>query len=137
MRGSMSIKDTPGVLPVVMVISHGANGEGAYLASGTAMGAPTSELGQENTDNDEVFVVSEIRETFDDFALPLTADDVLMPLAARGDIKSPRAYTNDRLREALDSSSTVSRLFLRRPRVVIGFAGSEAQNVVSRYAIIS
>jgi prepilin-type N-terminal cleavage/methylation domain-containing protein len=101
-RGSMSMANAT-MRPVATIVSHGPNGAGAYLPSGTRMDAPAAgSLEEENINADETFLAREEATDYDDFVLPLSADDILNPLIERGEIRSARAQTDDLLREWLD-----------------------------------
>jgi len=87
---------------IVLVLSHGANGAGAFLESGTRATLPTSPPELENTNADISFVLANDPE-FDDALLVLTPDALLSPLIRDGAIRSARAITNDNLRELHDA----------------------------------
>ncbi|MGH9196917.1 MAG: hypothetical protein ACRD1T_14395, partial [Acidimicrobiia bacterium] len=86
---------------VAVIISHGGNGSGAFLASGTQMAGPPGVLEQENTDNDWNFIdtgySSDEPNPFDDIIIALDPDDLLRPLAEDDSIPSARAATMDRI----------------------------------------
>jgi len=86
---------------VAVIISHGDNGSGAFLASGTQMAAPPGVLEQENTDNDGNFIntgySSNETNPFDDILITLDPDDLLRPLAENDSIPSARGTTMDRI----------------------------------------
>ena len=86
---------------VAVIISHGGNGSGAFLASGTQMAGPPGVLEQENTDNDRNFIdtgySSNETNPFDDIMFALDPDDLLRPLAEDDSIPSARAVTTDRI----------------------------------------
>ena len=92
---------------VVVLISHGANGLGAYLPNGVAMAAAAAAREIENADANVAFVRSDYSnnpaDPFDDILLALSPDDLLGPLGAKGAIASPRATTNEQLRSARDT----------------------------------
>ena len=94
---------------VVVLISHGQNGLGAYIAdsnvqSALVMPAPTSPPEVANTDNDVRFVAGEPSASpasyFDDLVYAWSPDDFLAPLADQHVIKSPVGVTNDALSAA-------------------------------------
>jgi len=99
--------DNPGdnnscnLFAVVVIISHGANGSGAYLETGSQMELPTGALELENTDDDLAFIdtgySSSDTDPFDDMLIALDPDDILRPLAKDGSIPSALAVTMDRL----------------------------------------
>lgn len=86
---------------VVVIISHGGNGYGAFLESGSQMAGAPGALEQENTDNDREFIdtgySSSDTNPFDDMLIALDPDDILRPLAKDGSIPSALAVTMDRL----------------------------------------
>lgn len=87
-------------LAAVAIISHGKNGFGAYLPSGSRAPLPTGANEQENTNADVNFVQADYSENatnpFDDIVAWLTPADLLSPLAKDGAIPSARSVTNDR-----------------------------------------
>jgi prepilin-type N-terminal cleavage/methylation domain-containing protein len=112
MKGVMSVyphKFVAGMLAlnpsspaVVVLISHGFNGYGAYLPdNGVRMAPPPGVDEQENTDADVNFVKGAYSESptnpFDDIVLWQTPTDLLTPLARDGAIPSARSVTNDRM----------------------------------------
>lgn len=84
---------------VAVIISHGDNGFGAFLANGTQTGGPPGAIEQENTDNDWNFIDTEYltNETnpFDDILITLDPDDLLRPLAEDDSIPSAPAVTTN------------------------------------------
>lgn len=86
---------------VVVIISHGGNGYGAFLESGSQMAGAPGALEQENTDNDREFIdtgySSSETDPFDDMVIALDPDDILRPLAKDGAIPSALAVTMERL----------------------------------------
>jgi prepilin-type N-terminal cleavage/methylation domain-containing protein len=87
---------------IVLVLSHGPNGAGAFLESGSQATLPTSARELENTNADISFVLSSASD-FDDVLLALAPDALLAPLIRDGAIRSARAITNDNLREIHDA----------------------------------
>lgn len=84
---------------VVVVISHGKNGHGAFTSNGStvpATGAGADELA--NLDGDSLFVKKDYAESsgnpFDDSVMALTPSDLLSPLTQNGTIKDYRATLN-------------------------------------------
>lgn len=93
-------------LAVVVLISHGPNGNGAYTGDGQQL-ANGGQNEAENSDNsNEAFVRAEPSEVagnvFDDVVLALNPEELLRPLIARDEIRSARAITDERMRETLD-----------------------------------
>jgi type II secretory pathway pseudopilin PulG len=80
---------------VAVIISHGANGLGAYTSGGQRIDVPTTADESENTDVDGAFVDKDFTESqanpFDDITLALDAGDILSPLIKTGAIKDYRA----------------------------------------------
>ena len=90
---------------VVVVVSHGKNGSGAYTGSGLQIPFDSSVTGndeKENTNADNKFVVKAYSENssnpYDDKVLSITAGDLLTPLAAQGTLKDWRAKYNEDIR---------------------------------------
>lgn len=92
-------------LAVAVLISHGANGLGAYviaLNAASRMDLPTSAAEVANTDDDTAFVNAEpsISSTtfFDDLVYAWAPSDFLDPMTQQGALQSATAKTYDRLR---------------------------------------
>jgi len=94
---------------VVIVISHGQNGYGAYLPDGTQSSVPVANVSEQQNASTSLtniqYVQSQLTDNagasggpFDDILLWLKPDDLLSPLAKDGAIVSARSVTNDRLR---------------------------------------
>jgi prepilin-type N-terminal cleavage/methylation domain-containing protein len=86
-------------LAVVVIVSHGANGYGAYTSNGTQVALPPAGTDEyENANGDSTFVMKDFSTSatnpFDDVILPLTANDLLSPLAATGSIKDANSLLN-------------------------------------------
>jgi prepilin-type N-terminal cleavage/methylation domain-containing protein len=84
---------------VVVVLSHGKNGFGAYSIGGGQV--PTAGAGPDelaNTDHDSKFVRKDFSDAvgnpFDDVLLALTPSDLLTPLTQSGAVKDYRATLN-------------------------------------------
>jgi prepilin-type N-terminal cleavage/methylation domain-containing protein len=84
---------------VVVIISHGTNGNGAYTEDGVQKALPVGADELENADNDSAFVIKDYSEItnnpFDDIVSPITTNDLLSTLTANGSIKNVRASIND------------------------------------------
>ncbi|WP_434513804.1 type II secretion system protein [Dechloromonas sp. ARDL1] len=83
---------------VVVIVSHGKNGLGAFTPSGTRIAMPTSADEQANTDDDGAFVrrdqIAGGTNDFDDLLLALTPNDLLDQLTKNGTVKDARAVLN-------------------------------------------
>jgi prepilin-type N-terminal cleavage/methylation domain-containing protein len=89
---------------VVVIVSHGTNGLGAYHPDGVQgdlPGAGTSEL--ENANNDSAFVVKDFTDNsadpFDDILLSLTSSDLLSPLTLHGSLTDFSADLNKKFND--------------------------------------
>ena len=90
---------------VVAIISHGANGSGAFLpVSGTRVVLPAGANEQENTDTDTAFTqmgfiddAASAGGVYDDLVLWLPPAEFTMPLQASGIIPSAQGLLNDRV----------------------------------------
>ena len=87
---------------IAVVVSHGANGIGAYLPmTGTRMvPLPTTADEAENTDNDNEYVQKVPSDTvanpFDDIVMWLTPNDLLAGLRKEGTVQSSTALVNEK-----------------------------------------
>ncbi len=85
---------------VVVIVSHGVNGFGAYTDAGvqTAYAGSTGPDETENANGDNRFVVKApsagSANPYDDFVLALTASDLLSPLTLNGVMKDARGLLN-------------------------------------------
>lgn len=103
---------------VVVVISHGKNGHGAFTSNGSTVpstGAGADELA--NLDGDSQFVKKDYTESnanpFDDSVMALTPSDLLSPLTQNGTLKDYRAALNatfSTMRGAIESATISSRI---------------------------
>jgi prepilin-type N-terminal cleavage/methylation domain-containing protein len=103
---------------VVVLVSHGLNGNGSYSEDGVLKALPTGADELENADNDSAFVVKEYSDnnnnSFDDIVLPITSFDLLSPLANNGSIKDVRASINDdvtSIKNAVIAYAVTNRIF--------------------------
>lgn len=84
---------------VVVLISHGANGYGAYLPTGSRVTMPTSTSESANTDNDTAFVNAEPSAAsgseFDDLVYAWAPGDFIDTLTQQGVLKSATTSTYD------------------------------------------
>jgi prepilin-type N-terminal cleavage/methylation domain-containing protein len=90
---------------IVVIISHGANGSGAYLTDGQQADPQGEEAGQfekKNIDTDSVFVQADYstreKNPFDDQVLILTEDQIVQPLANQGALKTKQAQALEKLK---------------------------------------
>jgi type II secretory pathway pseudopilin PulG len=85
---------------VVVILSHGELGRGAYRPNGGRIDMPDAgnvdEL--ENTNSDSVFIDREYGSVFNDLLLALDPEDLLLPLISSGAIKSYRAQVENDFR---------------------------------------
>lgn len=84
---------------VVVVISHGRNGQGGYTTAGLRLPLPSGASEIENTNDDRFVVNAEPGPDFDDLMMPLAPDDFIGPLAIQGAVKSERALLLERARQ--------------------------------------
>ena len=100
--GTKNGTDACNMMAVVMLVSHGKDGYGAFVPDSVAIvptpsGAAAAEI--ENADNNEQFVLipysdsEQVGQRFDDFLLPITASDLLSPLERHGVQLSATAVT--------------------------------------------
>jgi hypothetical protein len=89
---------------VVVIVSHGANGYGAFTTSGVQIPFPATITGndeRENANGDNKFVVKSYSEIvanpYDDVVLSMTAGEFLTPLAENGSLKSYQAELNAKM----------------------------------------
>lgn len=89
---------------VAIIVSHGANGFGAYTTAGQLVVTPATVIGndeKENSNGDSRFVVKSYSNIdtnpYDDIVLSLTVGDFLTPLVASGTLKDSRAFLNTRM----------------------------------------
>lgn len=89
---------------VAVIVSHGANGFGAYTTAGQLVLTPVTVSGndeKENANGDSRFVVkthSNIdTNPYDDIVLPLTVGDFLTPLVAGGTLKDSQTALNAKM----------------------------------------
>lgn len=96
-------------LGVVAVISAGPNRNGGFTIDGQQLPTPPAgALGEhDNLDVDDVYLVStdyseDADAPFDDMVRVWTEDDLLLPLALAGELKSKQALTLERMRRMVD-----------------------------------
>lgn len=109
LRGTMNVRRAAGGTLInngnpatVLIVSHGANGWGAYLPlTGTRMTLPTGADESENTNTDIEFVQKDhsntTANTFDDLVKWLTPGDLLAPLTNAGQLKTVNGEIVDRI----------------------------------------
>jgi hypothetical protein len=95
----------PGNEGIVVIISHGANGSGAYLTDGQQtdpQGEGAGRFEKKNIDADSDFVQAPYstneRNPFDDQVLVLTEDQIVQPLANQGALQTKQAQILERLK---------------------------------------
>jgi prepilin-type N-terminal cleavage/methylation domain-containing protein len=80
---------------VVVIVSHGLNGAGAYTDAGVRIPLPTGARELANANNDSAFVVRTFTDaagnTYDDMVMALTAGELLAPLTSGGGVQDYRA----------------------------------------------
>jgi prepilin-type N-terminal cleavage/methylation domain-containing protein len=89
---------------IVVIISHGANGSGAYTTSGIRLDGPpdTAANERENLNDNSIFVQAAYstheENPFDDQVLVLTEDQIVQPLANQGALQTKHAQTLEKLK---------------------------------------
>lgn len=111
-NGTLSVCDN---LAVVAIISHGANGYGAYSNQGSLLSdASASDNEKENSDHANLKLVDGDfnQQSFDDYVLWVKPSELLQPLTNSGAVLDARAFNNiqfERFKTALASApATVS-----------------------------
>lgn len=93
---------------VVVILSHGNNGFGAYTRDGNQIALPAGADELANADNDSLFLIKDFSDNlanpFDDLLLPLTSSDLLTPLTMHGTLEDYRASINQ---DFADIKSTI------------------------------
>jgi hypothetical protein len=100
---------------VVILISHGENGAGAYLPSGGRHALPTSAPEIENVNDDQFFVKGETStggaNVFDDLVFAWSPDQLLEPLYKQGTVRSATVMSHELLRNtAIAISNEIVKL---------------------------
>lgn len=109
-NGALTICDN---LAVVAIISHGANGFGAYSGQGSVISdAGASDDEKANTDHADLKLVDSDfnQQSFDDYVLWLKPSELLQPLTNSGALLDARAFNNiqfERLLAALATTTTI------------------------------
>lgn len=89
---------------IVVIISHGANGSGAYMTNGKQLPLPAATANNEleNLNDDSIFVQAAYstheENPFDDQVLVLTEDQIVQPLANQGALQTKHAQTLEKLK---------------------------------------
>ena len=92
--GEMVVNGNPG--RVLVVVSHGPNGDGAFTVDGYQnVLPPVASVEAENTDNDPGYTDAIFTDTFDDILVSMTSAELLSPLLKDGTLKSNSALRND------------------------------------------
>jgi len=96
------------------IISHGANGNGAYTTEGKRIDLPGGNAESENTDGDTALVIKDFvtdsNEPYDDIVLAMPASELLAPLTFNGSIKDYNAKLQDDFRKILGVVVTDARV---------------------------
>jgi prepilin-type N-terminal cleavage/methylation domain-containing protein len=83
---------------VVVIVSHGLNGAGAYTDAGVRIPLPAGARELANADNNSAFVMRTFTDaagnTYDDMVMALTAGELLAPLTSGGGVLDYRAALN-------------------------------------------
>ena len=102
---------------VVVIMSHGVNGNGAYTENGIRKALPTGDDEAENTNDDSKFVVKENSDNqdnpYDDIVLPLSTTDLLTPLTINGSIRDVSASINEdvtNIKNAIIANAVANRV---------------------------
>ena len=113
--GNVELQDSDGDAitedGVVAIVSHGANGNGAFLANGNQAPEPPATAVHEraNTTNTLDFVFrsadysNDPANPFDDHILVLTEDAIVQPLAEQGAVKGKVTLVSERLNKIADA----------------------------------
>lgn len=94
---------------VVAFFSVGANGHGGYTTEGQQLAAaPATALAElDNTDPDAQLTMTTYSDAdatpFDDMVRMMSEDDLIMPLALIGDVKTKRAVTIERMQRMMNA----------------------------------
>ena len=104
---------------VAVILSHGANANGAYTSGGTKIADPTGVDELENVNIDNAFVEKDfsanLANPFDDILLALNASDLLSPLTLNSSLKDSNAaieHNFDVIAGAVATSATANRIGL-------------------------
>ena len=93
---------------VVIIVSHGSNGFGAYNPDGNQSPLPTGADESENTNNDNKFIIKDFSDNaanpYDDIVLALSATDLLTPLTVHGSLVDYKALINE---DSLNVKNTI------------------------------
>ena len=98
--------NTCNIRAVAVILSHGENGIGAYMASGTQIVPPATTSARELQNAAPVgplesFIQADFSTKdanhFDDVVMALAPDDLLSPLTRTGALKSDRTLVNDKI----------------------------------------
>jgi hypothetical protein len=89
---------------VVVIVSHGTNGYGAFTTAGQQVPFPATVTGndeRENSNGDRQFVVKSYSDVsanpYDDMVLAITAGEFLTPLSENGSVKNYQTQINEKM----------------------------------------
>jgi prepilin-type N-terminal cleavage/methylation domain-containing protein len=127
---------------VVVVVSHGTNGFGAYMDSGVQMPLPPGADEQENTNADNTFVMKAFSgaqaNPYDDTVVFMTAGDILAGLNNSGALQDYRAIVAadfNVIRNALIANVTRAGKFPVRSRHLRGHGQLQRRDTLRDHAI--
>ncbi len=81
---------------VVLLVSHGKAGAGAFTSSGARVPLPTSAAEVENTNTDRSYALAEPGDAFDDIVSAYSPNDMLGALFVQGVVRPPQSLLQGR-----------------------------------------